>query len=120
MYKALAATPAPTAGMGMGMGMGTPTRTYLIIIYPKPGERAHLQKLVKRERAIPAICMRWALIEMYLRSQFPIQTDRDVRSYGSESTDLGLGWARWVSSNGCCAHGQRCQKYDSQCPIACT
>ena len=91
MYKALAATPAPTAGMGMGMG--TPTRTYLIIIYLKPGERAHLQKLVKRERAIPAICMRWALIEMYLRSQFPIQTDRDVRSYGSESTDLGMGWA---------------------------
>jgi hypothetical protein len=93
MYKALAATPAPTAGMGMGMGMGTPTRTYLIILYLKPGERAHLQKLVKRERAIPAICMRWALIEMYLRSQFPIQTDRDVRSYGSESTDLGMGWA---------------------------
>ena len=56
-------------------------------------DRAHLQKLIKRERAIPAICMRWALIEMYLRSQFPIQTDRDVRSYGSESTDLGMGWA---------------------------
>ena len=66
----------------------------VIILYLKPGGRAHLQKLVKRARATPAICMRWALIEMYLRSQFPIQTDRDVRSYGSESTDLGLGWGK--------------------------
>ena len=73
-------------------GLGSPPRYLIYILYAKRGEQAHLQKLVKRARAIPAMCRRWALIEMYLRSQFPIQTDRDVRSYGSESTDLGLGW----------------------------
>ena len=74
---------------GHGHGHGHTHRNLIIILYAKPGERAHLQNRDKRTRAIPAVCMRWALIEMYLRSQSPIKTDRGVRSCGSDKTGVG-------------------------------
>ena len=83
---------------GHGHGHGQPHQKLVYILYAKRGERAHLQKRAKRTRGIPAMCMRWALIEMYLRSKSPIQTDRGVRSYGSDKAGVGTcpaGHALW-------------------------
>ena len=67
------------------------TGIVVYILYAKRCERAQLQKCEQREHLIPVLCMRWALIEMYLRSQTRLQTDRHARSYGSDMGTVPMG-----------------------------
>ena len=80
----------PGHGHGHGHTHGIP----IYILYAKPGDRAHLRKRTKRVPANPVLCMCWALIVMYLRSQTRVQTDRHARSYRSDMPSVPMGMGR--------------------------
>ena len=88
------APPAPPYNVtrldpSLGMGMGT-REMYYISFNHKRGDRAQLRKSHTRMHARPDLCVLFAHVLMFLRSQVRDQTDRHVRSCGSDKSDLGM------------------------------
>ena len=75
--------------LGMGMGMGT-RQNVLYSFNHKRGDRAQLRNPNKRMHAIPDLCVLFAHVLKFSRSQVRDQTDRHARSCGSDKSDLGM------------------------------
>ena len=73
----------------LGMGMGT-REMYYIYFNHKRGDRAQLRNPNKRMHAIPDLCVLFAHVLKFSRSQVRDQTDRHARSCGSDKSDLGM------------------------------
>ena len=72
--------------LGMGMGVG-PNFSYNIL-NPKWTARAQLRKRTQRMQPKPTNGMLFALILMYIRSKFSIQSDTDAQSYGPHKSTM--------------------------------
>ena len=72
--------------LGMGMGAG-PNFSYNIL-NPKWTARAQLRKRTQRMQPKPTNGMLFALILMYIRSKFSIQSDTDAQSYGPHKSTM--------------------------------
>ena len=72
--------------LGMGMGVG-PNFSYNILNHKCPS-RAQLRKRTQRVQPKPTNGMLFALILMYTRSKFSIQSDTDAQSYGPHKSTM--------------------------------
>ena len=70
------------------MGMGTGPNFSYNILYHKWTARAQLRKRTQRVQPKPTNGMLFALILMYIRNKFSIQSDTDAQSYGPDKSTM--------------------------------